>query len=144
MNEIINSYTFYAMAADNHLYTVTGHGKNRQEAYNNALEKTPPTDSLFSEKPESPHRPQITPNVAPIKERSKKPIPYFYEKGKEVINRNGSIYRILEVIRQTELVLIRSDGWQLTAHNPQMYIDEGQLRMEWDYSTGGHFTGNTF
>jgi hypothetical protein len=141
MNDVINSYTFYAQHPSGQFYTVTGHGRNEQEAYNNALEKTPATDTLFSEKPEKPQR---TPNVTPITERSPNPVPFFYKEGQEVINRNGSVYRISAVTLQSELVLIRSDGWQLIAHNPKMYMDGGKLRMEWDYSTSGHFTGNTF
>lgn len=68
---------------------------------------------------------------------------FFYQEGQEFTNKNGSTYKVLSVISQTELVLLRTDGWQLVAHTPVVYMIGGKLRMEWDYSTGGHFTKST-
>lgn len=138
----MQTYHFYAVNKDGSYTTISGYGNTKEEAFNNALEKTPEEATLKEDKPKA----KITPSVKPIPsaERSQSPIYYFFQDGQQLINRNGSIYRVKEVILQTELVLVRSDGWQLKAHNPKMYLDGGSLRMEWDYSTGGHFTEQTF
>jgi len=47
MNEPINTYTFTVKAGDGHIYKI--YGRNREEAYNNAFEKMPPSDEIIDD-----------------------------------------------------------------------------------------------
>lgn len=138
----MKTYHFYAVNAEGDYLPIAGYGNTKEEAFNNALEKTPVEATLKEDRPST----KVTPSVNPIpnEKRSSSPIYYLFQNGQQLINRNGSIYRVKEVIFQTEILLVRTDGWQLKAHNPKMYLDDGNLRIEWDYSTNGHFTEERF
>ena len=57
-------------------------------------------------------------------------------------NKNGQHYVCIsgEAPDGTTAIMRRlSDGWQLVAHNVRQYEDG---TIEWDYSTGGHWTNS--
>lgn len=55
-----NTFTFRATKPDGSSYLVNGYGENRDQAFNNALSKTPPTDNLsWDSLPPAPAKPKI-------------------------------------------------------------------------------------
>ncbi len=62
--------------------------------------------------------------------------------GREYRN-SSSVYKVIQKFYDTLVVLRPSDGWTCTAHGASLYLVDGELELQWDFSTGGHFEEQT-
>lgn len=51
-------------------------------------------------------------------------------------NRNGFLYRCVEVLEDCAVFVCVTSGWTMRVHNVRLY-DNGKIN--WDWSEGGHF-----